>query len=344
MPTSDPHVRHPEPIVPMTPREHHLGVLDGWRGISILLVLAAHLLPLGPKLWKLNDTAGPMGMALFFTLSGFLITRLLLGHMTIPDFLIRRLCRIVPLAWLTMLVSFALAGTPPEQWLPNFLFYANLPPIRLADVAGHFWSLCVEMQFYMAIALVVGFAGTRGLLLLPLLCIAVTANRVIAGAHVDIVTWYRVDEILAGGVLALAYGGRLGQRIPQWIARTPLWLALVVFAVASHPGSGAMNYLRPYAAAAVVGTTLWAPTPRVAAVLCGPALRYIASISFALYVFHGLLVSTWLGTGDRLAKYAKRPLLIAATFALAHVSTFHFERYWIDWGKRMSKWNRRAPT
>ena len=58
--------------------KNYLAVLDGWRGISILLVLASHLLPLGPKGWQLNATAGPMGMALFFTLSGFLITRFLL--------------------------------------------------------------------------------------------------------------------------------------------------------------------------------------------------------------------------------------------------------------------------
>jgi peptidoglycan/LPS O-acetylase OafA/YrhL len=51
-----------------------LPVLDGLRAISILLVLAAHMLPLGPKVLRLNETAGPMGMSLFFALSGFLIT------------------------------------------------------------------------------------------------------------------------------------------------------------------------------------------------------------------------------------------------------------------------------
>lgn len=76
----------------------HLAVLDGWRGISILAVLATHLLPLGPKPWGLNETFGPFGMALFFTLSGFLITRFLLHNDSITDFLIRRFFRVVPLA------------------------------------------------------------------------------------------------------------------------------------------------------------------------------------------------------------------------------------------------------
>lgn len=44
--------------------EKRLAVLDGWRGISVLLILAAHLLSPGPKVLQLNETAGPMGMAL----------------------------------------------------------------------------------------------------------------------------------------------------------------------------------------------------------------------------------------------------------------------------------------
>src|SRR6185436_21055347 len=85
--------------------DNHLAVLDGWRGISILLVLACHLLPLGPKPLQLNAMAGPMGMALFFTLSGFLITRFLLTHSSISDFLLRRFFRIIPLAWLAMVLA-----------------------------------------------------------------------------------------------------------------------------------------------------------------------------------------------------------------------------------------------
>src|ERR1700756_2090390 len=53
--------------------DHGVPALDGLRAISICLVLAAHLLPLGPKALHLNSTAGPMGMSLFFVLSGYLI-------------------------------------------------------------------------------------------------------------------------------------------------------------------------------------------------------------------------------------------------------------------------------
>lgn len=304
---------------------------------SILLVLAAHLLPLGPKAWQLNEMAGPMGMALFFALSGFLITRFLLTHASIADFLIRRLCRIVPLAWLTMIVAFPLAGVAGRDYLPNFLFYANLPPQHLTEVASHLLSLCVEAQFYVGIALLVVLFGKRGLYLVPLLCVAVTLHRISAGAQVDIVTWRRVDEILAGSMLAMAYAGKWG-RVPEaLLSRASVTVLVLLFAVASHPSSGFANYLRPYLGAALVGRTLFAPPPRLAAFLEGRVLRYIATVSFALYVLHGVLLNTWLGSGDKLVKYLKRPLLLLATFGLAHLSTFYFEQRWIDFGKRWSK-------
>ena len=67
-----------------------------------------------------------------------------------------------------------------------------------------------------------------------------------------------------------------------------------------------------------------------------PAI-YIAAVSYALYVVHGLLSSTWLGSGEDLERYLKRPLLFAATFVLAHFSTFYFENYFIDWAKRLTR-------
>jgi peptidoglycan/LPS O-acetylase OafA/YrhL len=323
------------------PLATHLSVLDGWRGISISLVLAAHLLPLGPKPWQLNEAAARLGMAIFFTLSGFLITRLLLADMKIPAFLTRRLLRIVPLAWLAMAIAFPLTDVAVSSYLPNFLFYANLPPIRLTEVASHLWSLDVEMQFYLAVALIVLVCGARGLLALPLLCIVVTILRVRAGAQLDIVTWHRVDEILAGVTLALIYSQRLGTTLKRGLERSNVYWLLPLAAISCHPDAGFMNYLRPYFVAALVGSTLFAPPAHVGAVLSSRILRYLATISFALYVIHGILMETWLGSGDRLVKYAKRPLLFAATFALAHLSTFHYEAHWIALGKRLTQ-RRRA--
>jgi peptidoglycan/LPS O-acetylase OafA/YrhL len=73
-------------------------------------------------------------------------------------------------------------------------------------------------------------------------------------------------------------------------------------------------------------------------------LVYVAAISYALYVIHPLVGDTWLGSGETLERYAKRPLLFAAVFLLAHISTFYFECRWIDFGKRLSRRLRSPAT
>ena len=141
--------------------------LDGWRGLSILLVLAAHLLPLGPKAWHLNFASGVLGMSIFFTLSGFLITNFLLHRPSVVDFLIRRLFRIIPLAWLYLVIALSIAHAPTESWLAHFFFYANWPPMDFVNITSHFWSLCVEVQFYVGIAILFLLLRRRGLMLIP---------------------------------------------------------------------------------------------------------------------------------------------------------------------------------
>ena len=104
--------------------------------LAVVLIWQENLLPLGPRAWHLNDMVAPVGMALFFTLSGFLITRFLLEHDSVVDFLIRRIFRIVPLAWLSMTVVLLMAAAPSSFYWPHFLFYANLPPPALTEVGS----------------------------------------------------------------------------------------------------------------------------------------------------------------------------------------------------------------
>ena len=312
-------------------------VLDGWRGISILLVLATHLLPLGPKDWHLNLTSGPMGMALFFALSGFLITTFLLNNASVVDFLIRRFFRIVPLAWVCMAIVLVMAGASFHTYIANFLFYANLPPIRLTEVGGHLWSLCVEVQFYTAVALLFWILGARGLKLLPILCVAATVYRLATGTEITIVTFGRIDEILSGATLALIHADRFGDAAKRALQRLNPYALVLLLAISSHPDTGFMNYLRPYFAAILLGVSLQRTEFRLDALLRSRVLAYIAAVSYALYVIHPLLLHSWLGEGGQIIKYLKRPLLIAFLFLLAHASTFYFEQRCIEFGRRLSR-------
>ncbi len=307
-------------------RTKRIPILDGWRATSILLVLGSHLVPLGPHWLLLNFVAGAMGMALFFTLSGFLITQFLASGMAVPDFLARRLARIVPLCWAAVIVLLLWHRYDLMTIVRNFLFVANLPPAALLQGGEHLWSLGVEMQFYVCVALICLIFGRRGLYLVPLMCIGVTCARVIAGERISIVTWHRIDEILAGGIIALIYSGWFGAKASEILKKLPVWPFAIAAVVCSHPATGPLQYLRPYAAAFLVGASLTDAPERLRRLLESRPMAYVAEISYSLYVIHGVLAATWLGSGDKIVKYLKRPLLFGATFLLAHISTRYFEQ------------------
>ncbi len=311
-----------------------LAVLDGWRAISILAVMAGHMLPLGPHRWDGNDMVARFGMAVFFALSGFLIVSILWRDQHVGRFLVRRFARIVPLAWLVLGIALTIGRADLSHWAANLFFYANLPPYRLEPYAIHFWSLGVEMQFYGAIALAVALFGRRGLWIVPVAAVAITGLRISQNMMFSLITWFRVDEILAGGCLALVHLGAFGDRPRRLLAKAPVWLLLVVALASAHRQTGALNFARPYVTAAMVGALLYQPQSRWRPFFESRGLAYVARISFALYVFHMFLLEGWFNGGDKLTKYAKRPLTIALSFALAHLSTFHFERYFTRWAHR----------
>jgi peptidoglycan/LPS O-acetylase OafA/YrhL len=312
--------------------------LDGWRGISILLVLAGHLFPLGPKSLAMNASIAALGMAIFFTLSGFLITTTLLHRPNVPEFLIRRFCRIVPLAWLYTLIVLALVGSSFPVYMAHIFFFGNLPPFLLTGYTSHLWSLCVEMQFYLAIAATCLMFGRRGLWCIPFLCLLVTANRIQTHTFLSIVTSLRADEILAGGILALVCNTPHLPKIRKFLA----WVNPLAFAplavLSSNDLCGSIDYLRPYIVAGMVGSTLFLnPRTYIARFLQLRVLVYLAAISYALYILHPIVTWGWLGSGSWLLRYSKRLPGLAAIFVLAHLSTFYFEHFWISAGKRWSK-------
>jgi len=87
----------------------------------------------------------------------------------------------------------------------------------------------------------------------------------------------------------------------------------------------------------LVGSTLYQNNNSLASCLKMKILVYIVGISYALYVIHPFLLHTWLGSGDKIVEYAKRPLLFIALFLLAHLSTFYYEKHWTSVGKLLSR-------
>jgi peptidoglycan/LPS O-acetylase OafA/YrhL len=161
-------------------KKHEMGnqrikSLDGLRAISIFIVLAAHVaetvhLRYDPYSHFVSNV-GSFGVKIFFVISGFLITTLLLaeerrsGRISLGMFYLRRAFRILPVAYLFIAVAAALAFTglivlPKHNLLYAVLFAMNMAP-EGAWWTGHLWSLAIEEQFYLVWPVVFLLTGRR---------------------------------------------------------------------------------------------------------------------------------------------------------------------------------------
>jgi peptidoglycan/LPS O-acetylase OafA/YrhL len=129
--------------------------LDGLRGIAILLVIIAHIFKKHFAFWYF----GQMGVNIFFVISGFLITTLLLkekytiGRINLKNFYIRRGLRILPLVYLYLIVLLFLKiiyhlPITGKSFIASFLFVRNLT-WENDWYTTHFWTLGIEEQYYL---------------------------------------------------------------------------------------------------------------------------------------------------------------------------------------------------
>src|SRR3569833_11328 len=144
---------------PVALQEPYFPALDGLRGVAILLVIFAHFginkaLRTTPFFWDSRT-----GVDIFFVLSGFLITTLLIkeqvkhGRVQLKLFYLRRVLRIIPLAYLFLLSLLILnitcrLGISALDFAASMLFFKNLP-LRNEPYTAHFWTLAIEEQFYL---------------------------------------------------------------------------------------------------------------------------------------------------------------------------------------------------
>ncbi|NYT41775.1 acyltransferase [Sphingomonas sp. R-74633] len=146
------------------PAAGHVAWLDGWRGLCILLVLLGHFAP------RHLGHLAPLGVEMFFVLSGRLMAELLIvRRQALPSFALRRASRILPLLMLYVGVigtGLALAGLiagTAVNWLSivaSLLFFSNYlsDPSPLLE---HTWSLAVEEHSYLLLLLVAGISARK---------------------------------------------------------------------------------------------------------------------------------------------------------------------------------------
>ncbi len=298
--------------------------LDGLRCIAVIAVLIYHFSPTIAGVSEL----GQWGVRLFFVLSGFLITRLLLetrwkietgrlaGRSAVGGFFIRRIFRLWPAYFLCLAVAyfFDVAPTRETIWWHVFMvtnqyvFHVQGWPGMLS----HFWTLAVEQQFYLFWPFVILFAPKRRLtLLLLVVMLAGPLSReiILAFRWSDISAIYTplpccLDFFAIGGVIA--WGHQSG-----WLDRFATLFRLRLLLV---PAAGWLLYGVFLKSTGAVFPSCWAvfdpliqalgfgvlivymlrkPDGFTARCLSLPPLVYIGGISYGIYVYHNFM--HWFG-------------------------------------------------
>ena len=318
--------------LPLRLSSRHITSLDGFRGLAFLLVfvrhysVSSHANSHAMRLIEAAGEAGWMGVDLFFTLSGFLITGILLDTRDQPhffrNFYARRALRIFPLYYGLFLVLFLLTPFVHLQWRPGhlaYLFYAgniayNLNP-SLAEVRPgiemlHFWSLAVEEQFYFVwpvlilairsrtnlIRTCVGLAAMG--LILRILLVHWSLSAGSEWAYAELPT--HMDGLLAGALAAIWFRAvpldAIVDRV-RWIlpAAAVGILGIVAWSRTGNFNSAAMTTMGyPTLAVFFACVLLLALKPGTVASRIGDltVLRFFGKYSYGMYIFHFVFAPT----------------------------------------------------
>ncbi len=309
--------------------------LDGIRALAVLCVIWGHgaaSIEQTPLVSHLRSflPSGYFGVQVFFVLSGFLITTLLVrerqksGRIAIGAFYRRRAYRILPALWvyllvLVALIAFGVIGRSgeigPRDFFAALFFYRNYYPTDGSWWTGHIWSLSVEEQFYILWPLLV--------ILLPrAIAIRVLVVGVIVSPVIRVVTYLlphgdlqialafhtRADALMVGCLLAFGLGTPRFERLWSWITTRHLHWAIVIWFplswILTARFSGVWLYPIGYLGDALAVATLmvWlmrAPRTWFGRALNWPPVVHIGLISYSLYLYQQLFMTshntTWFG-------------------------------------------------
>jgi peptidoglycan/LPS O-acetylase OafA/YrhL len=314
--------------------------LDGLRGAAVALVLLRHL---GTEH---GVGAGAVGVGAFFTLSGFLITTLLLEEwhdnrrIDLRAFFRRRFLRLLPALVVALLVVVAFAvATGRMDRLLGPIVAAGLYVMNYARIAGvdhsflaHTWTLAVEEHFYLlwpvTLLAVLRWRDRRVLL-------GVTAGLAVATALWRVWLWSqgaealrlqyatdtRLDSMLIGCAAAILFSGRL-PKVPAWAG----WASIGVLGVLSFLGPRSDLMLTagytvlPLASIVLILHLLHGPGMIPVAARWRPAVA-LGRISYGVYLWHYVLWGMLRRTIPAdMSEWVRRPLLVAIAIGVAMVS------------------------
>jgi peptidoglycan/LPS O-acetylase OafA/YrhL len=338
----------------------YLPQLDALRAFSVIAVIYQHY---GNPVVNSSTRPGILGVRLFFVISGFLITGILLrlrdqvdgGQSSILGalrvFYVRRFFRIFP-AYYFLLFAAAILAVPTvrESFSWHFFYASNYYYAKLGAWDGpvsHFWSLAVEEQFYLLWPLLILLSPRRHipvLLIIPLV-IAPISRLLLITSTSNVVSMSTplpscIDSLGCGAMLA--FGWKVGSRqgVGRWlqIALIVGWVGTAVLLVCKAADTAwrlRMALTDSFAALVFVDLVHRVGvgvTGKVGRLLESRILVYIGSISYGIYLYHNLVA--WLfskisaDAGAFISSGGTLPFLIATLVSviLASLSWYAIER------------------
>ena len=331
---------------------HRHKPIDGWRGVAASFVVIAHAVNfrmtdidgmLVHYVRRVSEPLATTGVQIFFVISGFIITSLLIrerderGGIGIAAFYIRRACRILPplLCYYLALVVLVRAGMialPSSSFISSVTFTCNTDIVDCDWWVAHTWSLAVEEQFYLVFPFVFLLLtpGRRAAVLAAVLLVCMIGVAVQGPSFHGNFTSFGC--IAAGALYATSPRTRLTcQRLAHLIP----WLivALLLIIVPLTPFAAIMLPLLPVLIVYLIfaGNFVWT----VRYILETRVLQWLGLCSYSLYLWQQL----FLALPDRYADATPPTLLLLPVMVIA--SVWLIEKPFIVLGRR---WSRQAGS
>jgi len=320
--------------------------LDAVRGLAVLLVLVHNTNKYPSPHLRLISDNGWMGVDLFFVLSGFLITQILLdtkqSERYFRNFYARRCLRIWPLYYSVLLFMFVIvpflrpseahavfeARSSPWWAFPVFLqnFLVSIPAMATGPL-GVTWSLAVEEQFYLFWPLVVRFCTETQLrkIAIAVICLSPALRFYLSLHQVNIYsnTFCRLDGLMAGALLALVI--RSVSFSPA-VLLTGAWITFLVTVPLALTVETAFHAqwivfsLTALASVSFVYLALFSPQRWLQSVLTNRFIVYTGTISYGIYLLEKIPLDAVRTFHLDKHQFLVLPITTAVTYAMAAMS------------------------
>jgi len=346
--------------VPASLQGSYFRSLDGLRGIAILMVICHHFgvnyYLHGSGVFIESDT----GVHIFFVLSGFLITTLLIkeklktGDISLKHFYIRRVLRILPVAYLFLFALIILNACLHLQirlidFIASFLFFKNLS-LRNEPYTAHLWSLAAEEQFYILFPFLLSYNTNRYFIMALALIIVVPVISILGNYHTGILFanptiafitkvimysfWKGPVIILIGSVFSiLMFKGII--KPERAVAKYFLSFILLAVAIVIHSRTFVFytKYVSEYLSAILIAYAIVLSVNAkslLSVIVENGILVKIGILSYSIYIWQQLFIGRrawqpWLQMLSGSPVYLIVLVKVVATFIIATLSYYLFE-------------------